>query len=94
VNTGENQKKILKQFRLSATSVAELDSLSDDSQLDMTEIVEVAIANVRPVVEKLMKSRLDALERSGALRKASPNQLKVLSDSVDKKILKRAASSK
>lgn len=61
MNTGENEKKILKQFRLSATSVTELESLSDDSQLDMTEIVEVAIANVRPIIEKLMKRDYKAL---------------------------------
>lgn len=90
MNTGEIEKKILKQFRLQPSVLGELESLADDSGLDMTEIVEVAINNVRPVVEKMMRSRLDALEKSGALRKSSPNQLKILTDSIDKKLLKKA----
>ena len=56
------EKKIFCSFRLSAEVLGELEALANATKMDKTEIVEVAIMVVRPVIQRKIKARLEAIE--------------------------------
>lgn len=65
---GDFDKKILCNYRFKPAVVEEINSLAEASGIDMTEIVSLAIMNVRPILSELLNNRLLALR---ALKPAS-----------------------
>lgn len=63
VNIGDSEKRILKNYRLKASVIAEIERLSEASGMDMTEIIEIGVLNVRPIIEKMVGCRLEAVRR-------------------------------
>jgi hypothetical protein len=57
-----SEKKIFCSFRLSVEVIGELEALAEASNMDKTEIIESAIMGVRPVIQRKMRARLEAVE--------------------------------
>jgi len=59
----ETENKIYCGFRLSRKVLSELESLSRSAGMDKTEIVELAVLHVRPVIKRMLAARLRLLRQ-------------------------------
>ena len=56
-----SEEKIAVSYRLKKSAFDELNALEESSAMDKTQIVEIAIMNVRPLIRDFLRQKMEAV---------------------------------